>query len=95
MRQPALIATPAPAPYSAPATVGRVASEFRNMLGSAIARSKPRLSRSAWSGTPGYDVVVAFWSSDSETGSPCSGAIVFTSSFNCWMLRYKLTLFAR
>ena len=31
MRQPALIATPAPAPYSAPATVGRIASEFRNI----------------------------------------------------------------
>jgi len=31
MRQPALTATPAPAPYSAPATVGRVASEFRNI----------------------------------------------------------------
>src|SRR5580704_1725858 len=30
----------------------------------------------------GYDVVAAFWSSDSGTGSPCSGAIVFTSSFN-------------
>src|SRR5262249_25096226 len=30
MRQPALIARPAPAPYSAPATVGRVASELRN-----------------------------------------------------------------
>src|SRR5258708_12619432 len=30
MRQPALIARPAPAPYRAPATVGRVASEFRN-----------------------------------------------------------------
>jgi len=45
------------------------------------------------SGTPDYDAV-AFWSSDSETGSPWSGAIVFTSSFNCWMLRYKLTLFA-
>ena len=44
---------------------------------------------------PPYDVVAAFWSSDSETGSPCSGAIVFTSSFNCWMLRYKLTLLAR
>jgi hypothetical protein len=32
MRQPALIARPAPAPYSAPAIVGRVASEFRNSL---------------------------------------------------------------
>jgi hypothetical protein len=31
MRQPALIATPAPAPYSAPATVGRIPSEFRNI----------------------------------------------------------------
>src|SRR5437868_2617952 len=30
MRQPALIARPAPAPYRAPDTVGRVASEFRN-----------------------------------------------------------------
>src|SRR5579885_1802623 len=30
IRQPALIATPAPAPYSAPARVGRIASEFRN-----------------------------------------------------------------
>src|SRR6516225_2392380 len=30
MRQPALIARPAPAPYRAPATVGRVTSEFRN-----------------------------------------------------------------
>src|SRR5258708_34215807 len=30
MRQPALIARPAPAPYRAPATVGLVASEFRN-----------------------------------------------------------------
>jgi len=30
MRQPALIARPVPAPYKAPATVGRVASEFRN-----------------------------------------------------------------
>src|SRR5579872_7028971 len=30
MRQPALTARPAPAPYRAPATVGRVASEFRN-----------------------------------------------------------------
>src|ERR1700731_4390879 len=30
MRQPALIARPAPAPYRAPASVGRVASEFRN-----------------------------------------------------------------
>src|SRR6516162_2394897 len=30
MRQPALIARPAPAPYRAPATVGRVASDFRN-----------------------------------------------------------------
>src|SRR6516162_10931494 len=30
MRQPALIARPAPAPYRAPARVGRVASEFRN-----------------------------------------------------------------
>src|ERR1700757_2135913 len=30
MRHPALIARPAPAPYRAPATVGRVASEFRN-----------------------------------------------------------------
>src|SRR5713101_10109597 len=30
MRQPALIARPAPAPYRAHATVGRVASEFRN-----------------------------------------------------------------
>src|SRR5579863_3329181 len=29
MRQPALIARPAPAPYRAPATVGRVASELR------------------------------------------------------------------
>src|SRR5215469_7235899 len=29
MRQPALIARPAPAPYRAPAIVGRVASEFR------------------------------------------------------------------
>src|SRR6516165_2807071 len=29
-RQPALIARPAPAPYRAPATVGRVTSEFRN-----------------------------------------------------------------
>src|SRR6516225_8395524 len=28
--QPALIASPAPAPYRAPAIVGRVASEFRN-----------------------------------------------------------------
>jgi hypothetical protein len=31
MRQPALIATPAPAPYSAPATVGRIASELRKI----------------------------------------------------------------
>src|SRR6266567_1332558 len=31
MRQPALIARPAPAPYRAPATVGRIASEFRNI----------------------------------------------------------------
>jgi hypothetical protein len=31
MRQPALIATPAPAPYSAPATVGRMTSELRNI----------------------------------------------------------------
>src|SRR5215510_14008062 len=30
MRQPALIARPEPAPYKVPATVGRVASEFRN-----------------------------------------------------------------
>src|SRR6516225_4347558 len=30
MRHPALIARPAPAPYRAPATVGLVASEFRN-----------------------------------------------------------------
>src|SRR5262249_48819512 len=30
MRQPALIARPAPAPYRAPASVGRVASEFLN-----------------------------------------------------------------
>src|SRR5262249_54535023 len=30
IRQPALIARPAPAPYRAPPTVGRVASEFRN-----------------------------------------------------------------
>jgi hypothetical protein len=30
MRQPALIARRAPAPYSAPATVGRIASDFRN-----------------------------------------------------------------
>src|SRR5215472_2149711 len=30
MRQPALIARPAPAPYRAPAIVGRVASELRN-----------------------------------------------------------------
>src|SRR5215469_9075509 len=30
MRQPALIARPAPAPYRAPVIVGRVASEFRN-----------------------------------------------------------------
>src|SRR5260370_15763943 len=30
MRHPALIARPAPAPYRAPAIVGRVASEFRN-----------------------------------------------------------------
>src|SRR5215510_4798647 len=30
MRQPALIARPAPAPYRAPAIVGRVAIEFRN-----------------------------------------------------------------
>src|SRR5262249_14986111 len=30
-RQPALIARPAPAPYRAPAAVGRVASEFRNI----------------------------------------------------------------
>src|SRR5262249_25323668 len=30
IRQPALIARPAPAPYRAPAIVGRVASEFRN-----------------------------------------------------------------
>src|SRR5262249_3397269 len=30
MRQPALIARPAPPPYRAPAIVGRVASEFRN-----------------------------------------------------------------
>src|SRR5215470_13781344 len=29
MRQPALIARPAPAPYRAPATVGGTASEFR------------------------------------------------------------------
>src|SRR5215468_783756 len=29
-RQPALIASPAPAPYRVPATIGRVASEFRN-----------------------------------------------------------------
>ena len=34
--RPALIATPTPAPCSAPATVGRVASEFRNMLGSLL-----------------------------------------------------------
>lgn len=31
MRQPALIARPAPAPYRVPVTVGRVASEFRNI----------------------------------------------------------------
>ena len=31
MRQPALIATPAPAPYSAPATVERIASELGNI----------------------------------------------------------------
>src|SRR5215472_2423562 len=31
MRQPALIARPAPAPYSAPAIVGRAASELRNI----------------------------------------------------------------
>src|SRR5262244_306516 len=31
IRQAALIARPAPAPYRAPATVGRVASEFRNI----------------------------------------------------------------
>lgn len=31
MRQPALIARPAPAPYRAPVTGGRVASEFRNI----------------------------------------------------------------
>src|SRR5258708_6439110 len=30
MRHPALMARPAPAPYSAPAIVGRAASEFRN-----------------------------------------------------------------
>src|SRR5438132_7349618 len=30
IRQPALIARPAPAPYRAPATIGCVASEFRN-----------------------------------------------------------------
>src|SRR5262249_43378917 len=30
IRQPALIARPAPAPYRVPAIVGRVASEFRN-----------------------------------------------------------------
>src|SRR5499425_3801166 len=30
IRQPALITRPAPAPYRAPAIVGRVASEFRN-----------------------------------------------------------------
>src|SRR5258708_6343798 len=30
MRQPALIARPAPAPYRAPATLARVATEFRN-----------------------------------------------------------------
>lgn len=31
MRQPAFIARPAPAPYSAPVIVGRIASEFRNI----------------------------------------------------------------
>lgn len=40
-----------------------------------------------------YDVAT-FWSSDNGTGSPWIGAIVLTSSFKCWMFRYKLTLFA-
>jgi len=40
-----------------------------------------------------YDVA-SFSSSDTGTGSPWSGAIVFTSSFKRWMFRYKFTLFA-
>src|SRR5215475_537977 len=40
-RQPALIARPAPAPYRAPATVGRVASEFRNIQPKSKTRIPP------------------------------------------------------
>ena len=66
---------------------------IREFIELVLLGTPPRLQQDR--GDAGYDVVAAFWSSDSETGSPCSGAIVFTSSFNCWMLRYKLTLFAR
>jgi hypothetical protein len=41
-----------------------------------------------------YYEVASFSSSDTGTGSPWSGAIVFTSSFKRWIFRYKLTLFA-
>src|SRR5215475_5487827 len=41
MRQPALIARPAPAPYSAPATIGRVTSDFRNNELKSRTRSPP------------------------------------------------------
>ncbi len=40
-----------------------------------------------------YDVAT-FSSSDNGTGSPWSGAIVFTSSFKRRIFRYRLTLFA-
>src|SRR6185295_1162568 len=43
MRQPALIARPAPAPYRAPAIAGRVASELRNSLLKSKTRIPPAI----------------------------------------------------
>src|SRR5260370_30763945 len=43
IRQSALIATPAPAPYRAPATVGRVATEFRNIQPKSKTRIPPAI----------------------------------------------------
>jgi len=43
MRQPALIARPAPAPYRAPATVGRIAIEFRNTKLNNVTRIPPAI----------------------------------------------------
>ena len=43
MRQPGLIATPAPAPYSAPDTVGRIASELRKIQLKSRTRTPPAI----------------------------------------------------